>query len=414
MIKIPTTLLMTAVFSTSLLHGCSSIDSMVKGERADNENATISATNADEKFRQSTVTARLDRAQSELKSTKESLQIKDRELSSLQSEHDRTLKALAQSKAQLAIADESEIDGSSRSSRAASGSNEQALPPMAKPGQCFARVWQDAVYKEATKQILVQPEQTRIEAVPATYRTVKKQVLVAEATERLEVVPAQYGWVEERVEVAPATKKFVTVPATYETVSEKILVKPAHTQWKKGRGLIEKVDQSTGEILCLVEVPAEYKTVSTKVLKTPETVKEIVNPATYKIVKKRVMTTPPSTRKITIPAEYKIVEIKEESRPESKREAVIPAKYTTVTQRELVSDGRMEWRSVLCETNMTKERIASVQDALVRKGFNPGPVDGMIGMSTMRAVNAFQREKGLPVDRHLNIATIEALGVDAR
>lgn len=407
MIKTPTKLLMTAVFTTSILNGCSSIDSVVKSERA-------GKADSDEQFTQSTVAARLNHAQSELESTKQSLSIKDRELSSLQTERDQALKALAQSKAQLAVADVTGLDGSSQSTQTVSGENEQALPPMAKPGQCFARVWQDAVYKEATKQVLVQPEQTRIEAIPATYRTVKKQVLVADETERLEVVPAKYDWVEERVEVVPATKKFVTVSATYETVAEKILVKPAHTQWKKGRGLVEKLDQATGEILCLVEVPAEYKTVSTKALKTPETVKEVVNPATYKMVKKRVMVMPPSTRKIAIPAEYKIVEVKEESRPESKHEATIPAKYTTVTQRELVSDGTMEWRSVLCETNMTKERIASLQDALIRKGFNPGPVDGLIGMSTIRAVNAFQREEGLPVDRHLNIATIEALAVNAR
>ena len=38
--------------------------------------------------------------------------------------------------------------------------------------------------------------------------------------------------------------KLVTVPATYKTVSEKILVKPAYTSWKKGRGEIEKVDNS--------------------------------------------------------------------------------------------------------------------------------------------------------------------------
>src|SRR5262245_56294668 len=46
-----------------------------------------------------------------------------------------------------------------------------ALPPNAKPGECYAKVY-----------------------VPATYKTVTERVLVREASERLETVPAEYDW----------------------------------------------------------------------------------------------------------------------------------------------------------------------------------------------------------------------------
>jgi hypothetical protein len=41
------------------------------------------------------------------------------------------------------------------------------------------------------------------------------------------------------------------------------------TRWEKGRGLVEKVNNFTGEIMCLEEVPAEYQTV-TKSIKESE------------------------------------------------------------------------------------------------------------------------------------------------
>lgn len=74
--------------------------------------------------------------------------------------------------------------------------------------------------------------------------------------------------------------------------------------WKKGRGPVEKVDHSTGEIMCLVEVPASYKTVKKTVMVNPPGTRTIDIPAEYKTVKKRVMVEPPQERTISIPAEY--------------------------------------------------------------------------------------------------------------
>ena len=84
----------------------------------------------------------------------------------------------------------------------------------------------------------------------------EEKVLVKEASERIEIIPAQYEWVEERVLVEAASSRLVEVPAKYAWQEERVVVKPAHTVWKKGNGPIEKVDNITGEIMCLVEVPA--------------------------------------------------------------------------------------------------------------------------------------------------------------
>ncbi len=298
--------------------------------------------------------------------------------------------------------------------KVAAGSNYGAgdlLPPTAKPGQCFTRLWVAPRYDTVTERILVEEASERVEIIPAKYETVKKRILVSEASEKLVTVPATFKTVKERVLVKAATKRLVQVDAVYEDVTERVIDKPAHTTWKKGTGPIQKIDETTGEIMCLVDVPASFKTVKKRILKKPASTKVVEIPAVYSTVDKRVTATPPTTRKIAVPAEYKTVDVTNELSPPKERRIKVPAKYATVTKRKLVKDGMLDWREILCDTNMTRGRITQIQQALLKAGHNPGPIDGVVGGDTMKAVNAFQRKKGLPVDQYLNIATVKALGV---
>ena len=45
-----------------------------------------------------------------------------------------------------------------------------------------------------------------------------------------------------------------------------------------------------------------------------------------------------------------------------------------------------------------RDRIREIQHELARKGFDPGPIDGIFGRLTERAVRAFQHANGLVVD----------------
>ena len=287
------------------------------------------------------------------------------------------------------------------------------LPPAAKPGECYSRVFVPATFKTQTENMLKREASSRIEIIPARYETGSEQVLVREASERLEVVPAVFDWKEEQVLVKPASSHVVEVPAEYEWVSEQVLDQPAHTVWKKGRGPIERVNDTTGEILCLVEVPATYKTVRKRVLRSPATTREVAIPAEYETVRKRVLVSPPTTRKIAIPAEYKTVKVRKLVQPEQTRTIEIPAEYQTVTRTVKVSEGQMAWRPILCETNVTAGIVMDIQRALAAKGHDPGPVDGRLGGQTATAMSAFQRSKGLPTG-NLTIATLDALSVTVR
>jgi len=284
-----------------------------------------------------------------------------------------------------------------------------------------------------------------------------------------------YRWTEKRVLVRDAYTKLKKVPATYTWAEERILEKPAHSVWKKGTGPIQRIDEATGEIMCLVEVPAKYKTIRKRVLKSPARTERVKMPAEYKTVRVRELVVkeqgtrkparykkvkiikgydegryvwheihnrdhPAKTRtglkvclvetpakyetvtrsviqkegfktRINVPEKFKTIKVREEIAPAQERRIAVPAKYKTVYTQQLEREGRMVWRSILCKTNMTKSRITSIQRALKVAGFNPGPIDGVVGRQTMSAVNRFQRSRNLPVDRYLNMQTVRALGI---
>ena len=137
-------------------------------------------------------------------------------------------------------------------------SPDDLFPPNPVPGHCYARVLLPATYDTSEEQVLVKPAEQKIKIDEARYEWVEEAVLVKEASSRLETVPAVYETVTEKVMIKPEGRKLVTVPAKYKTEKQRILDKPAHTVWKRSKGPIDNAlkttyDESTGEVMCLVE-----------------------------------------------------------------------------------------------------------------------------------------------------------------
>jgi len=312
----------------------------------------------------------------------------------------------------------------------------------------------------------------------AEYKTETRRVLKKAGSETISVVPAEYETAEQRVVVKEAYTRTVDVPATYRTESESVLVEAARSVWKKGRGPIEKIDNITGEIMCLVEIPARYETLtktvldkqsSTKTIQVPAVYKTInirrlVKPATetrisiepeydnittrvkvadagffwlkkgeaandgarasgrevclveqpaeFRTVKKTVIKTPASTKVVEIPAQYETVKIDRLISPPSETRTPIPARTKTVSRQVQIEPSRLEWRQILCETNTTPKLITSIQRALKREGYDPGPIDGVIGQDTLDAIEKFQLKNNL--DRGgLTYESLKALKVQS-
>lgn len=284
------------------------------------------------------------------------------------------------------------------------------LPPGAKPGECYTRVYIPPTYESTSERVLKRPASEKVEIVPAKFETVEERVLVKEESEKIEVVPATFKEVEERVLVKPETEELAAVQAEYEDVKEQVLVQQAYVTWKKGRGPIEKVDETTGEIMCLIEVPAEYKTVTKRVTKKPASVATVKKPGEYKAVKKLVIDQPATTRVIKVPAEYATVKVQKLVEPAKETRVPIPEEFESVTKTVKKTEGHLEWRQILCETNVTPEVVKKIQDALKDAGVYKGPSDGNLGPGTVTSIVSYQKAKGL-VSGQLTMETLKSLNV---
>ncbi len=286
----------------------------------------------------------------------------------------------------------------------------QLLPPSNKLGECYAQVFVPPVFKTEMTRELIKESTEQIEKVPAKYDFIEQTIMVKEPSERLEIIPATYEWVEEKVLIQPETERIEIVPPVYETIQERMVETPAHSVWKKGAGPFQRMDHATGDIVCLVEVPPTYTTLEKRILKTPATTRTVKIPAQYRIVKKRVLRTPAKTQTVKVPGEYDTLKVKKMVAPAYLKRAAIPAQYQEVSKQVKVRNGKIEWRPVLCQTNVTPGIIHSLQTALQAANFDPGPVDGVLGRQTLAAVESYQQAKGLPVG-NLTLETLESLGL---
>ena len=61
----------------------------------------------------------------------------------------------------------------------------------------------------------------------------------------------------------------------------------------------------------------------------------------------------------------------------------------------------------------SKDDVQQVQTALQQKGFDPGPIDGVMGPKTQKAIAGFQRQQNLYASGTLDPKTQSALGINA-
>ena len=60
--------------------------------------------------------------------------------------------------------------------------------------------------------------------------------------------------------------------------------------------------------------------------------------------------------------------------------------------------------------SLTVDGIRQVQQALAKKGFDPGPIDGVLGPQTEQAIRKFQDHYGIKVTGRIDNQTLYALG----
>ncbi len=62
------------------------------------------------------------------------------------------------------------------------------------------------------------------------------------------------------------------------------------------------------------------------------------------------------------------------------------------------------------EQPLSRNQVENIQELLVARGYDPGPIDGVIGLQTRQAIKEFQRTAELPADGHPTPELLEILG----
>lgn len=323
----------------------------------------------------------------------------------------------------------------------------------AEPGDCYKEYVVKPKFNKITEDILVRKEHNTTEIIAPKFETVEKTIVVKPATKEIVEVPAEYDEIEEKVLVEaektvwkkgenPAQKVsgatgeimcLVKVPAKYKTIKKRVLKSPASTK--------------------IVEIPAETKVVKVKKLLADTNIQYIPQPALYETiektelvsearfdwihakdkvdkeyhytghqiclteekaktieVKKIVEDTPMTIVEETVPAETTMVAVKTLISEAKVIKKPIEAEYKMMKKRKKLADTQIEWQRILCQTNMNKEVIAHIQDALNDKGYNVGKADGVLGNETRHALEKFQTENSLATGG-ITYETLDALEV---
>ena len=305
---------------------------------------------------------------------------------------------------------------SSSNSEAVASSNSSAdttslTPPNAKAGECYAKVLIPAEYATKSEEKLLTAKVEKLSVTKPTYKNVDYKILDKAESFKYILVPATYKCVQNRVMVEPEKVTYKVIPATFKEVEEKIMISPAQQVWKKGKGPISKIDNHTGDIMCLMEEPAKYKTVKTTVVDEPARTEKIVTPAVYKNIKAKVVDQEARTEKVMIPATYKVITVQEIDTEATINKAAKEETYQTVETTYMSKPEELKWERILCETNTNKNTVKELQQALADRNYNPGGIDGVYGRNTQKALTAFQIDNNLPSGA-LTLESLDALGIN--
>jgi hypothetical protein len=321
------------------------------------------------------------------------------------------------------------------------------------PGDCFKEYFVPRKFKTVSKELLIRAEHNTSKIVPPKFEEIEQTVIIKPASKKVVKVPAVYESIEEKVlieaaktvwkkgqnpaqKVSGATGEImclVKVPAKYKTIKKRIIKMPATTK--------------------IVEIPEETKMMSIKKLVVDSKVENVLIPALHKTIEmveleneasfswystqdeavkgfhytghqvclteeapkekeitKIIIDAPANAEEKIAPAVTKVVLVQKLISPEKELKTPIEAEYKTVKKRKKVSDTHIEWQRILCQTNMTKDIISKLQDALNEKGYSAGHPDGVLGSGSRRALNKFQKTNGLATGG-ITYETLNALGI---
>ncbi|MBK6660083.1 MAG: peptidoglycan-binding protein [Proteobacteria bacterium] len=68
-------------------------------------------------------------------------------------------------------------------------------------------------------------------------------------------------------------------------------------------------------------------------------------------------------------------------------------------------------QAVAAQPNLN-QAVSNLQSQLAARGYDPGPIDGVMGERTRQAIRAYQRDRQMPVDGQVSQALVSSLAAN--
>lgn len=286
-------------------------------------------------------------------------------------------------------------------------------PPVIRPGECWVQAVVQPRPVSKPLEIVVRDAVNDIEITPPTLETARKEIIVREEGVTYRVEPPVYKRVVEKVLVRPEVRRSVVVPAVFEEREVQIEIEGARTVMERcTSSTTRRTAEAPVQMLCAREVPARTQTVKRKILVQPETTREVVEPALYKEISRWVIETPARAVPVDIPPRTAKLRVQEVATPEQIDEQQLPPEIQHLIATRYEGQPSVVFRRAVCDTDLTPALVESLQEALRKAGFDPGPMDGKFGKRTHHALLDYQRQNGL-AHGALTYESLEHLGVPA-
>lgn len=279
------------------------------------------------------------------------------------------------------------------------------------PGQCWVHAQVRPRPVQSTQEVVVKDSVNKITVTPAELEKGFKQVVTREGTKTYRIEPPTYRVVSEQVKVRPEVKRYIVVPAVYEDVKETVTLEEAKTVLDQCRAAGTRYSSGTGAMsFCARQVPAKQEVVKVKKLVSPETVRVETDPAQYKSVTRWIVDKPAQAIEVTLDPQYTKVASTEVVRPVEANQIILPEEKRQLKVTRFEGNARIVSRQTLCDPDINDDLVTRLQQSLVKRGFNPGRVDGKLGKRTLDALTEFQTANGLAVGA-LTLESLTALEV---
>nr|WP_288498275.1 peptidoglycan-binding domain-containing protein [uncultured Pseudomonas sp.] len=279
------------------------------------------------------------------------------------------------------------------------------------PGQCWVHAQVRPRPVQSTQEVVVKDSVNKITVTPAELEKGFKQVVTREGTKTYRIEPPTYRVVSEQVKVRPEVKRYIVVPAVYEDVKETVTLEEAKTVLDQCRAAGTRYSSGTGAMsFCARQVPAKQEVVKVKKLVSPETVRVETDPAQYKSVTRWIVDKPAQAIEVTLDPQYTKVASTEVVRPVEANQIILPEEKRQLKVTRFEGNARIVSRQTVCDPDINDDLVTRLQQSLVKRGFNPGSVDGKLGKRTLDALTEFQTANGLAVGA-LTLESLTALDV---